>query len=275
MIDPGEHQPDVTPAQREEWERQVARVDAAMREYTKPFVTPISRVLNDEKGEHGKLEGTGTYVQFSGRRFLLTNEHVAEALGKHPLAHQFLNCDDVFRTTNPFLSVSLPFDVAISSIDQAAWVHSPHNALAIYEEKWAVAHGAPKGEIFFFKGYAGEHSDFHFNHLISNATSYATQEVRLPEDDPRFDSRFHFALDYRPDRAIALEKNRGLPDPHGFSGSLVWNTRFVDVSTARKDWSPHCAVLTGLVWGWPSNAACLVATRAEHVRSCLLRLVQP
>ena len=68
MIDPGEEQPDVTPAQREEWERQVERVDHEMREYTKPFVTPISRVLKDETGEYGRLEGTGSYIQLSGRR---------------------------------------------------------------------------------------------------------------------------------------------------------------------------------------------------------------
>jgi hypothetical protein len=138
-----------------------------------------------------------------------------------------------------------------------------------------VAHRTPKGEILFFKGYAGAHSDFRFNHLIANATSYASQEIPLPGDDPRFDPRFHFALDYRPDLAISLERNRGLPNPHGFSGSLVWNTRFVEVSMADKEWSPHHAVLTGLVWGWPSNAACLVVTRAEYVRSCLLRFVQP
>ena len=108
MIDPGEEQPDVTPAQREEWERQVERVDHEMREYTKPFVTPISRVLKDETGEYGRLEGTGSYIQLSGRRFLLTNEHVVAALVGNSLGHQFFNCDDVFRATNPFLSISPP-----------------------------------------------------------------------------------------------------------------------------------------------------------------------
>jgi hypothetical protein len=82
VIDPGEYQRHVTPAQWKEWERRVARVCAEMREYTKPFATPISRVLRDEMGEHGRLEGTGNYVQFSGPRL---NEHVADALEQNSL----------------------------------------------------------------------------------------------------------------------------------------------------------------------------------------------
>jgi hypothetical protein len=248
-----------------------------MKEYTRPFVTPVSRVVTDAEGDYGELHGTGNYVQLSGRKYLLTNEHVAEAVERNSLGHQFLNCDDVFRATNPFLAMPHPFDVAVSAIEQAVWTHSSHNAAAIPEDKWALVHGTLKGEIVFFKGYAGTHSHFHFNHLISNATSYASQEVLLPRDDDRFDPKFHFAIDYRPDRAIAIgENNPGLPDPHGFSGSLVWNTRFVETRMAGREWSPHCAVVTGLVWAWPrSKNKCLVATRIEYARSFLLHAIQP
>jgi hypothetical protein len=30
--------------------------------------------------------------------------------------------------------------------------------------------------------------------------------------------------------------------------------------------------VTGVIWGWPSGHACLVATRAEFVRSFLLEV---
>ena len=94
---------------------------------------------------------------------------------------------------------------------------------------------------------------FRFNHLITNAISYACQEVPLPPDD-RFDERFHFALDYRPDRAIPLgDNNPGLPDPHGFSGSFVWNTRFVELGSNSRPWSPDCAV-----FDWPCVGLALV-----------------
>lgn len=272
-IDP--EQAEVTPAQREHWNRLVAQVDEQMKEYTKPLVTPLSRALQDEHGEYGELHGTGNYIELLGQKHLLTNEHVAKELEQHSIAHQFLDCEDVFRATNPFSTFPWPLDVAISPLDAKVWNLKKHKSAVIPESKWALAHGGVKGEIFFFKGYAGERSDFHFNHLITNATSYACQEVPLPPDN-RFDERFHFALDYRPDRAIPLgDNNPGLPDPHGFSGSLVWNTRFVELGSNSQPWSPECAVLTGLVWGWPSSTACLVATRAEFVRSALLRALHP
>jgi hypothetical protein len=119
MIEPEEEQPGITPEQRDAWIKKVARVDDAMKEYTKPFVTPISRVMRDEKGEYGELHGTGNYVQFSGRKYLLTNEHVAEAVERNSLGHQFLHCEEVFRAANPFLAMSHPFDVAVSAIEQA------------------------------------------------------------------------------------------------------------------------------------------------------------
>jgi hypothetical protein len=260
-----------TPAQRKQWEGLVAQVDQRMQEFTKPFVTPISRVVRETDGEHGELVGTGNYIELLSGKYLLTNEHVARAMERNSLAHQFLGCDTVFQVTNAFLTFPLPFDVGLSVLDPNVWNHEEHESSAIPESKWTLAHGGADGELFFFKGYAAEGSSFHFGHLITNATSYTCQEVPLPPDD-RFHNRFHFALDYRPDLAIPLgDNNPGLPDPHGFSGSLVWNTRFVELGCNIDAWSPSDAVVTGLVWGWPSSAACLVATRAEFVRSIILR----
>jgi hypothetical protein len=59
--------------------------------------------------------------------------NVAEAVERNSLGHQFFNCDDVFRATNPFLAYSHPFDVAVSAIEQAVWMQSPHDAGAIPE----------------------------------------------------------------------------------------------------------------------------------------------
>jgi hypothetical protein len=272
-IDPEQAIP--TPAQRKHWEGLAAQVNGLMKAYTKPFVTPISRVLRDEQDEHGQLVGTGNYIELLSEKHLLTNEHVARALEQHSLAHQFFGCDDVFRATNPFKAFPLPLDVAVTALDSRVWNHRAHQSAVVPENKWVLAHGGVEGELFFFKGFAAEGSSFHFNHLITNATSHACQEVPLPSDD-RFHNRFHFALDYRPDLATSIgDNNPGLPDPHGFSGSLVWNTRFVELGCNIQSWSPDDAVVTGLAWGWPSSAACLVATRAEFVRSAILRTLHP
>jgi hypothetical protein len=215
--------------------------------------------------------GTGSYIELSGQPHILTNEHVAQALNTHSLGHQFLGDDTVYRATSPFHAEEWPLDVAVSAIEEKVWTCQPHCSEPIPEDQWALVHLAAPAEILFVKGFAGAEAKFLFGGLFSNATSYGCREVPPPADD-RFHSRFHFGLDYRPDLATELD-GRSLPDPHGFSGSLVWNTRLVECTAKKETWTPDCARVTGLVWGWPSSAACLVATRAEYVRSFLLRFI--
>ncbi len=95
------------------------------------------------------------------------------------------------------------------------------------------------------------------------------REIELPINE-RFSSRFHFGINYRPDLAKNVIGTKGLPLPPGLSGSTVWNTRFVVAKMAGRPWTPDLAQVTGVVWGWPTDQGCLVATRAEYVRSFLL-----
>lgn len=265
----GSGDPEGVPLPKAEWNAHVAQVTTAMQEYTKKFVTPISLAI---EYDYGELLGTGNYVDLRGQKHLLTNEHVAKGVLLHSLAHQFLNSDTVFRASNPFQVFTQPLDVAVSVIDENIWRHVQHNSAALPEEKWAIVHTPVKGEILFFKGFSGERARFHFGHLFTQATSYGVQEVPLPAEDRRLNSRFHFALDYRPALATPINGDtRGLPLPTGFSGSLVWNTRFVELREKGNAWTPDCAEVTGLVWGWPPSRACIVATRAEYLRSFLLR----
>ena len=106
-----------------EWDAHVARVVKGMQEYTRKFVTPISRALDHDYGEH---LATGNYVEIFGEKYLLTNADVAEALRQQSLGHQFLDHESVFRATNPFFTFSLPFDVAVSAIDPKVWAHAQH-----------------------------------------------------------------------------------------------------------------------------------------------------
>ncbi len=200
----------------------------------------------------------------------MTNEHVARALTQNSLGHQFIDDDTVYRATNPFWANGWPFDVALSQIDPKIWTSRPHASAPIPEDRWALAHAPVDGEVLFLKGFSGSQSRFVFGALFNNATSFGCQQIPLPDGDPRFNSRFHFAVDYRPDRATPLD-GRDLPNPPGFSGSLVWNTRFVECATNKVQWSVDHAQVTGLVWGWPSSEGCLIATRGEYVRSVLLR----
>jgi len=253
-----------------DWDARSSEVLREMQAHTKQFVTPISRTLNNDEGE---MHGTGVYVQIGDHKYLITNEHVASAIQLNSITHQFLGSDLVFRALNPFLTFGWPIDAAIMRVPEDVRTMETQEGAAIPEHRLALFHAPVESELLFFQGFSGEGSHFLFGNLFSRLTSYVFREVPLPQD-VRFKDRFHFGVDYRPDMAkIASGDSRGLPQPKGFSGSLVWNTRFVQRLQEGNEWSPDDAVVTGLVWGWPSALACLVATRIEYVRSFLLMAV--
>jgi hypothetical protein len=55
----------------------------------------------------------------------------------------------------------------------------------------------------------------------------------------------------------------------GFSGSLVWNTRYLEALAAGRNWTPNDAVVTGLVRRWDTATKTLLIYRVEHVRAWL------
>lgn len=243
------------------WDEMCRRVVSDMLAHVGQFMTPISAVIEDHFGE---AWGTGSYIMQDDRRFLITNEHVARRLKTHSLAHQFHGSDNVVRCLNPMVSLPAPEDVAVALIEEKIWNICEHQATAIPHSRFANKHDPVDGELLFMAGYSGERSAFYFNTLLSTRTPYLTQEGGMPAGVG--DPAFHFALLYLPDKAVATEERaRGLPDPHGFSGSLVWNTRFVELTQKGEIWQSDRAVVTGIVWGWPSGDGCLLATRVEHL----------
>ncbi|MCC8984996.1 MAG: hypothetical protein LM513_00190 [Nitrospira sp.] len=237
-----------------------------MLQHVKPYLSPVSIVLSDIEGEH---LGTGSYCSVKSARFLVTNDHVAEHQQGKQLAHQFHESDSVAKLQNPFCGLGWPTDVALSQIDDSVWNICQHSGKAIPQDSFCELHLPVERELLFLVGFSGERSRFMFGTLISPGTPYLTQECQLPTE--HVDPEKHFALHYRPDLASSVEKNSfGLPDPHGFSGSLVWNTRRVECIQKNEEWSPELAKVTGIVWGWPSSDACLLATKVEHMQMSAL-----
>ncbi|GHX29727.1 hypothetical protein VCSRO157_3480 [Vibrio cholerae] len=246
----------------EEWNKVCTQVSLEMIEHVKSYVTPISRVIGDNEGEH---LGSGSYIELDGKRYLITNEHVAKHLKRNSLTHKFLNNENILKLTNPFVSQSHPIDVAISKIEDSTWDALDHESLAIPFERFSSSHNTVEHELLFFVGYSGERSNFYFGYMNTPGTPYLTQELPFPNSVHQADSNYHFALHYSPDKAISVDGTSSLPDPHGFSGSLVWDTKAVACIKENKEWSPELAEVTGIVWGWPSAAACILVTKVEHL----------
>lgn len=245
-------------------------VVAGMKSFLSAYRTPVFK----DHGDYGEGWGSGSYICLGDRCFVLTNEHVATVRRQgQSLAHQLLNDDDLYRIVGNHGEHPWPFDLALLPVSAEAWNGRPHGSRAIDIDQIALAHDPVPGELLTFTGFSGEATDFHFNTLHTEGTCYTAREVDLTEDS-RFLPRYHFGLDYRPDLAIRVDGNRGLPLPPGLSGSTVWNTRFVAAKMAGVTWSPEMAQVTGVVWGWPSSVGFLVATRSEYVRSFLLGAVR-
>jgi len=250
----------VPPDEMERWHGIVRDTGVALQDYLRPYITPVGRVIDHNYGE---LEGSGSYIESMGKRFLITNEHVARRLETHQLSHQFNGCENVFGTRHDFISQGWPQDIAVGLIDDDVWNHSPHQAQEIPKFRFDMCHRPVDGELFLMCGFAAQRARFLFGTLITPYSPYLAQE---PHPRPAFLDTRHFALAYNPDRAQPIAGNGQLPgDPHGFSGSLVWNTRRVECRNRGIEWSPELATVTGIIHSWLSTEALLVATRVEEI----------
>jgi hypothetical protein len=250
----------------EEWDAARRRVVADMTDYLRPYRTAIY----EHKQDYGDGWGSGSYLRLLDRIVILTNEHVAVAREQgRILGHQFGGQEDIRPIVGNHVEYPFPLDLALLPVDMRAWAEDTNKSKGIEIDQIMLGHDPVPTELLTFTGFAGENVSFHFDTLFAEGTCYTAREIALPTD-ARFSSRFHFALDYRPEAASSVSGKNGLPLPPGLSGSTVWNTGFVAARMAGISWTPVLAKVTGVIWGWPSGHACLIATRAEFVRSFLL-----
>ena len=261
--EPGEPQLAFTKA---EWEEAMPTLTLDMTRHLKRYRTPMFI----DHGDHGKPWGSGSFLKLGDRRFVLTNEHVAKVRRSGArLGVRMEGQDNLLVLAGDHVELRWPWDLALIPVSDAAWSAVEHCSLTISVDQISHAHVAAPTEVFAFSGYAGERTHFIWGEMQFGASTSLAREVEL-EPDPEIDPRFHFGLSYLPDRATTVVGDRGLPDPHGMSGSTVWNTRFVEAKLNSLVSSPEMAIVTGVALGWPSGQGAIAATRTEHVRSFLL-----
>lgn len=226
------------------------------------YLTPISHAVEHE---WGMLEGTGSYFENASKRFLLTNEHVLHDWDKRQFCHQFDGCEDVFKLGKPLALEEHPIDAALCVIEDNVWNSRSHGAETIPSARFATRHQPVAGELFFIAGYPGERSKSLHKYLISRATRLVTQEPAVSPIAGLHPN--YFLVTYAPERAQCVDPTQRieLSDPHGLSGSLVWNTRRVECLRAQRDWNPTLAQVTGLVCRWDSPTLTLIAVRVEVI----------
>lgn len=263
-----------------EWSERCASVKDAMREWAKRFVTPIS--MSTEHG-HGVSWGTGTYLDISGRRLLLTNNHVvAQVPNGGRLAHLPGPTDDYVALVNHWCQVPYPTDAACISIPNAGSAGMKESvAYSLVEPRFA----AEQDELFFWIGFPGFTAERHEaptearqrmtrfgGPLETMGLPMLSQIVRdwSGEKEDAFDPDFHIAVHYPNEAQRSVHGPVAtLPNAKGMSGSLLWDTKYVASLRKSTSWSPDDARVCGLVWGALDDSEVVIATKVEHVRQAL------
>ena len=252
---------------REEFDRLSLQVTERMREHTFPYIASICREIGSNVGEH---LGSGLYLTMGDDPYLLTNEHVACKVRLNALAHQLIDGEHATRVSNPFQAVAAPYDLAVSRIERNIWSQSKNERRAVPAERLATKHDPVDMDFLFLLGYSDKRSYFSptLETLFTKGTPLLTQEAK---DPPEGLSEMYFALPYRPDLSKSMDsRSAGLPRAEGFSGSPVWDTRFLRCMHENRQWTPKESRITGIVPFWNQKTAHLVAIRIEYVREFLL-----
>lgn len=252
---------------RSQWDLTVNNVTDQMKTFTRPFVTPLVH----EPLQGDPIFGSGTYVDLPmqkahGRR-LITCEHVVR---HQPQQHRPFECDPLRELIGAVCSDRDPRDVATVTVADPVWYRDPHQGSALPFGKFATRHAPVPHEVLFFRGLAGENAYLGFGNLDAIVTGYSGQEK------PGSGNSEIFEIEWEPTgtkittgTTSSIAKRVKFDDPSGFSGSLVWNTRFVELGSNLQRWSPADAVVTGLLRRWDTQSKTLLVWRVEHLRSWL------
>lgn len=235
-----------------------------MRRRARAHLTPILLRMPDNTAA---MRGTGSFFNDGHTNFLLTCQHVTRAGKGQPLLLLFK--DQEVTVPGPYSEiVQHPEDLSLAPIDNDIWGRNTDGmSRGLTMEDFSTVHQPVDGEVLFFLGIPGYGSRYivEFGVTFANAHSCLIPEVPAVYGDPRF----VFRVDYRTALMRDVEGGRDeMPtDPHGFSGSLVWNTRYTEITRRGGEWTPDTAQVTGMIQRWDSARAELMCCRCETIRS--------
>lgn len=266
----------------QDWQATCCAVCSMMADLVWPTVTPIS-VSAD--GIDGEALGSGTYLAIRGAPYLITADHVVEESKGRYLAH-LLDPDENYVSIGRYVQrASWPVDVALVRVP---WLADSENRKALSTSCLDIVFNPVDNELLFWLGFPGSTAGRHdpitepkrrYSHFGTLHTVGVPMIVQVPRevgiDSPDFLSAMHVAVHY-PTAAVrkAGEDDVELSNPEGMSGSLLWDTKFIQSRSNNIEWDPSMARVCGIVWGATNYPDRVLATKIEFVRAALLRFVQ-
>jgi hypothetical protein len=266
--------------------QELVRMEKILGDQVSDYSTVITRIApDDSRDPPGELHGTGWFVEIAGQKFVLTCEHVARAMSNHTLCASFHGSEVAFDLTNRFSALTYPVDVALTAITENTWKLAEHHAKCIPLTLFAEQHSPVENEVMYVAGYPGELArnwpatlDCDSKTVLEPGVQFYTTIALMCQIQEEFDPTLndeppppiegvHFLLPYTPEHAeyMSDEQSSTLPRAPGLSGSLVWNTRYMEITRAGGVWRPEDARVTGIVWGNSTKAGVLCATPIQFI----------
>lgn len=261
-----------------EWVTFCALVRDQMSERVSPSVTPLSR---SDDFHNGFAWATGTYVALpSGTTVLLTNEHVARRVQSEHLAHlpsQGAN----YELLKEFRVSSAPEDLAVSyvSIERLG-----SDRIVLSYNSLDASFAPLPNELLYWHGFPGTTALRHepvtegktryswFGELQTVGLSMLSQQVpNWPDNLPAaYNPDYHVLVHYPAEAVRPADKQLSeLPNPHGLSGSLLWDTKAVSCLHEGHKWDASKARVCGVIWATWDNPEVVVATKVEFLHRFL------
>jgi hypothetical protein len=247
---------------KEEWKKICDSVTEEMRCHTRPFVTPLINKKN--------LVGSGNYVLLDNEAHIMTCQHVAV---HGSMDYRFHGSDKTFSNHGKWYVVSPPVDFALASLEHDQLDSPDHFAKGVPYERFAQKHELfDCFEIIVFRGYSLENSSSLGGISETNGSAYCSQEKKDTGNTEYFEIFWDPENTQYTDATTCEQKERvKFQNPKGFSGSLVWNTRYREVTSNGRKWTPQDAVVTGIVHRWDCSTKTLLVYRVEHIRHCVTK----
>ncbi len=244
------------------------RVFDALALFTAPALCSIIGV---DDVAYGELVGTGTYLRYGDRLYILTARHVAEdACSKYDACAFSVGAGKPpILITRPFVLHKDPFlDVAVLPVEETDIADT---SIVPFDASLLAENSTDLEDLLFIHGYPGARSRFSAlgQGIYSSTQPYGT--VSGSSVWKGFDAKIHFALEY-PGEGQEQSDGRAatLPDPHGLSGTAVWRT---GRAKSGPKWTTNDARIVGIVHRWDQDSSTLVATRIEPILE-FLRIVE-
>lgn len=155
-------------------------------------------------------------------------------------------------------------------VDQKVWQSQAGEAELLPLSMLAQSHNPVPDELLFVREMADEIAYVGYGGFDGILTGYCSQIKRGTGHNRMFE------LFWEPDKTqLAPGTGQGVLErltfnnAEGFSGSLVWNTRFVELSCDLDAWTPADAMVTGTLKRWDQKTMTLLALRVEHINAWL------